>query len=288
MAEKLYVLGHPVGHSKSPAMHNAAYEALGLHWQYGLKDCPTEIEAQVFLNARNWRACNVTMPWKQLAFRSADKRTAEAGIVQGANTLVHWGGRVYADNTDGRGCVHYLKRCGTRFKDALVVVCGTGPTSLAIAHACVRSGASKVVLAGRDLNRASLVVQDCLERLGALGQSANIVASAYGSGCEDAVSEAQVIIDATPLGMHPGDPSPFDTSALRSGQIVMDVVYGHGETSLLAAAQAAGCEVHDGRGMLVAQAVESIRFIERTTGVFSVPAHLDLFAIMARAAEFEF
>ena len=68
--ERLYVLGHPVAHSKSPVMHDAACRALGLDWEYGLMDCASEAEARKFLASGEWLACNVTMPYKPLALET--------------------------------------------------------------------------------------------------------------------------------------------------------------------------------------------------------------------------
>lgn len=286
MTERLYILGHPVSHSKSPAMHNAAYRALGLSWEYGFKDCATQANAQVFLNVRNWRGCNVTMPWKQIAYRSAEIRTAEADLAQGANTLVNWGGRVCADNTDGKGFVAYLQRCGVSFDGARVAVCGTGPTSLAIAHSCLASGAQSVRLFGRDLDKTRSIASDYSARLEKTAAGTQLEACAYGVD-DEKIADADVVVDATPLGMNAGDPAPFDTAALSAGQTVFDVVYGHGETSLLRDARSVGCTSLDGSGMLVAQAVEAVRFFAKTTEAFSIPAHLDLFSVMADAAGFD-
>ena len=287
--DKAYILGHPVAHSKSPAMHNAAYKALGLNWEYGFADRETEIDARVFLNVRNWRALNVTMPWKPLAYELADVRSAAAELAQGANVLVNWGGRVHADNTDGKGCVSYLQRCGVPFAGARVAVCGTGPTSLAIVYACVEAGAAQVTLLGRDAGKAQQALDAFRKRAdgvpGACGD-AELAAGAYHENAS-AIAQAALVVDATPLGMQPGDPAPFDTASLSAGQTVFDVVYGHGETALLAAARATGCAAYDGAGMLVAQAVETIRDIAAITGAFAIPAHMDLFAIMADGAGFE-
>ena len=289
MLGKLYLLGHPVGHSKSPAMHNAAYRALGLDWEYGLMDRADEEGARAFLDGRGWLACNVTMPWKPLAYQAAGRRSAESELALGANVLVNWDGVLHADNTDGRGCAAYLKRCGVSFAGARVCVCGTGPTSLAIMHACACAGAAAVDLFGRDLERTRRAVEsyrDGLVRAGAPHASAPR-AHAYDAEGLAAIAEAGVVIDATPLGMKPGDPAPFDTSVLSAGQTVFDVVYGHGETALVSAARAAGCRVYDGAGMLVAQAVETVREIAAVTGAFEIPAEIDLFAVMAAAAGFE-
>lgn len=287
MNEKLYVVGHPVAHSKSPAMHNAAYKALGLQWEYDFMDCASEADARSFLSARDWRAINITMPWKPLAYEIADKRSEEADLAQGANALVNWEGELHADNTDGKGCVAYLKRCGAQFEGARVAVCGTGPTSLAIMHACAKAGAAHVSLFSRNVERARKAIDGYKSRLGDCVYEAEFAAQAYDAAGNRAIAAAEIVIDATSLGMTPGDPAPFDTSVLAPGRIVFDVVYGHGETALISAARHAGCAAYDGSGMLVAQAVETVRDISDITGAFAIPAHLDLFAIMAEAAGFE-
>lgn len=302
---KLFVLGHPVAHSKSPAMHNAAYRALGLDWDYALMDCGTEADARAFLSRRDWLAANVTMPWKGLALRSAGSASISAQLADGANVLVRDGERLVADNTDGRGCVSYLRRCGVSFRGAAAVVCGTGPTSLSIMRACVEAGASKATLVGRDLGRCRAVLESYRKRLSeaavppaaqALRAEPSDVSATASPACVEAadygsagavISAADVIVDATPLGMHAGDPAAFDTRFLVPSQVVLDVVYGHGLTRLVADARAAGCRAFDGRGMLVAQAVETVVDIARVTGAFDEPDTSMLFDVMAEAAGFD-
>ena len=304
--KQLYVLGHPVAHSKSPVMHNAAYRALGLDWHYGFMDCETEADAWDFLMQPDWLALNVTMPWKGLAIQSSQLASVSARLSRGANVLVRHGGRIFADNTDGKGCTGYLARCGVSFDGAAVVVCGTGPTSLAIMHACLDAGAGSVVLAGRDAARCQAVAEAYRERLATVSATPEDAvatmfdvsaapaseAGARVSGFDydrarEAISHADVVVDATPLGMKQGDPAPFDTAVLSAGQVVFDVVYGHGETRLLADARAAGCRALDGRGMLVAQAVETVVDIARVTGFFAEPDRVALFDVMAEAAGFD-
>lgn len=286
MAEKLYVLGHPVAHSKSPDMHNAAYRALGLDWVYGFMDCPEASSARSFLEAREWLALNITMPYKPLAFERATWHSDAARLAQGANVLVSRGDDVLADNTDGKGCVSYLKRCGVQFEDARVVVCGTGPTSLALMHAAAQAGAGQVALLGRDAGKAAHVLSGYLERGDGLSPNARFSAGAYQDN-QACIADADVILDATPLGMNDGDPAPFNIELLSAGQTVFDVVYAHGATALVSAARKAGCAVHDGSGMLVAQAVETVYDIVDWLDVPVDPRSVDLFSIMARAAGFE-
>ena len=285
--QKLFILGHPVAHSKSPAMHNAAYAALGLDWEYGFADCPTPDEAQVFLDHADWMALNITMPYKPLAASKATWRSAESRLSGGANVLVRRGSDVLADNTDGKGCIAYLLHRGVVFQDARVVVCGTGPTSLALMHAAIKAGAAQVALLGRDEARAADALAGYRAQVEEGGEAlACAVAARTYAQSEDFGALAQVILDATPLGMKPDDPAPFDTSLLSVNQVVFDVVYGHGMTKLLSDARAAGCTAFNGEGMLVGQAVETVRDIVNWLDISVDVESIDLFSIMAKAAGF--
>lgn len=303
--EKLYVLGHPVAHSKSPAMYNAVYPKLGLNWHYGFMDCPTDQEAEAFLAKRDFLSINVTMPYKPHALAAATARAASAKLAGGANVLVRKGEALVAYNTDGQGCVAYLERCGVSFAGARVVVCGTGPTSLAIMHAAAQAGAAEVALLGRDAARAQAVLEGYLKLFGELAyatfdlpaaaahhrsfretyEQALFFAGSY-EGQAGLIEAADLIVDATPLGMKPADPAPFDASLLHAGQTVFDVVYGHGETALAAAARAAGARFIDGAGMLVGQAVATVRIVCDLAGVDCPLSDDELFALMAQAAGF--
>lgn len=306
MGEKLYLLGHPISHSKSPAMYNAVYETMGVDWRYGLADCATEAEARAFLESRAFKSINITTPYKPLAFEYATARAATAKLACGANLLVAKGDALIAFNTDGEGCVSYLRRAGFDFGGARVVVCGTGPTSLAILHACSQAGAADVVLMGRDRDRAHAVLARYVETFGELAYSAVDVSSASGAArtfreayeqtnfrygsydtSRDALAEADLVVNATPLGMNLGDAAPFDTALLSARQTVFDCVYGHGETALVSAARAVGARVLDGAGMLVAQAVATLLIVADIAGLDGLPDADALFPLMADAAGFD-
>lgn len=306
--QKLYVLGHPVTHSKSPVMYNAVYRELGLDWDYGFADIESSEDARTFIEARDYLSINITTPHKPVAFQAASVVTSSAALAQGANVLVSKNGALIADNTDGLGCVSYLKRRGVVFKGADVVVCGTGPTARAIMHACALAGASRVVLMGRDEARTKAAVADYRCRLEQLAQGdsaviaaidpryaqaslGDIVDSCQMLGCSyergaDLIAGVGVIIDATRLGMNPGDPAPFDTSLVSAGQAVFDVVYAHGETALIGAARKAGAAVFDGEGMLVAQAVATVHDIKCALDLPIDFDSIDLFKVMAESAGF--
>lgn len=305
-AQKLYILGHPIAHSKSPVMHNAVYAAYGLLWEYGFMDMPEERDAQAFLDKRDFLALNITTPYKPLAFAAADVKAASAKLAHGANVLVNKEGTLLAYNTDGQGCVAYLEKCGLCLRGSRVVVCGTGPTSLSILHAVVQAGPDDVVLMGRDAQRAHDVMRAYANEYGALvdctvnmpaahehhlsfAEAYKQVNFRYGSytTSRKAISAADVIIDATPLGMKGGDPCAFDPSLLHARQTVFDVVYGHGETALAAAAREAGCTFYDGAGMLVGQAVVTVEILRDITGAPIDGTSEELFSLMAGAADFD-
>ena len=120
--ERLYILGHPVAHSKSPVMYNALYERLGLPWPYALADYAELDEARAFLDARDFLSVNITTPYKPLAFQAATRKAASAQLAQGANVLVRKDEQLIGFNTDGDGCVKFLELAGVTFKGKRVVV----------------------------------------------------------------------------------------------------------------------------------------------------------------------
>lgn len=309
--KNLYILGHPVAHSKSPVMYNAVYKKLGLDWRYDFMDLPTSEEAEAFLDAGAYLSVNITTPYKPEAYAAAKVKASSAQLAHGVNLLANKDGNLIGFNVDGQGAVRFLEREGIDFAEKKVVVCGTGPTSLAIVHACALAGAAEVLMVGRDKQRARAVMERYVEDYRHLASTAIAMPSAednhlsfadayehatfkFGSYTTStkAIAAADVIVDATVLGMNEGDPAPFDTALLSSRQVVMDTVYGHGTSALLAAAKQAGCRAYDGAGMLVSQAALTVITLCEVEGVdiASLGAEVSydsLFDIMAQAAEFE-
>ena len=221
--QKLYVLGHPVAHSKSPVMYNAVYAKLGFPWEYDLMDCETPAEAKAFLAARDFLSINITTPYKPEALAAATACAASAKLAHGANILVKKGDALIAFNTDGRGCVGYLERTGFSFDGAKVAVCGTGPTALAILHAAAIAGASEVLLLSRDKERAREVLDRYVGEFGTLAHATVDLQAAvdghrsflaaydetafkFGSytTSTQAIAAADLVINATPLGVGAG------------------------------------------------------------------------------------
>lgn len=303
--ERLYILGRDISHSKSPVMYNALYGRLGLDWHYGPMDLPSVAAAQDFLRQRDFLSINITTPYKPQAYEAADYKAATAQLAKGVNLLVNKEGVLVGYNVDGDGCVSYLEREGVSFKGKRVAVCGTGPTSLSILHACAQAGAKELLLLGRDKDRASRVISRYLDDYHHLASTAIDLPSAidghlsfvqayenadfkYGSysTSKKAISASDIIIDATSLGMNEGDPAPFDAALLDASQVVMDTVYGHGITQMVANAKEAGCRTFDGAGMLVAQAVISATIVCEIAGVDPNLTFDEMFDLMWSAARF--
>ncbi len=260
---RLAVLGHPIGHSRSPAMHSAALAELGLGeaWSYEAIDlAPDAFEVGVqAMPAEGFAGANVTVPHKGAALALADELSETAREIGAANTLVFEGGEIRAENTDADGLLRALPGSPVG-KRALIL--GAGGAARAIVWALVREGAEVAVW-----NRTALRSQHLCEELG--GEPV--------SGPDQASFE--LIVNSTAVGLHSEDPFtelPLSQAAFNSEQTVVDMVYGSAPTALLRAAGEAGATVVDGIEVLVQQGALSL---EIWTGR---PAPLDTMRAAAR------
>jgi shikimate dehydrogenase len=233
------LLGHPVAHSVSPQIHNAAFTAVGVDAVYVAFDvAPTDVIAAVDgIRALGLMGANVTVPHKRAVWEQVDKRTLEAGLIGATNTLFWDGDDLVADNTDAQGLQEVLVTDARLEADDVVVLFGSGGAARAAAVALGRIGARVRVEARRP-------------------EAARLVADlATDSGASRARQDEppRCVINATPLGLH-GEPLPDHLMSLGPKQIAFDLVYGRFDTPFLAAARAGGALGFDGLGMLVAQA----------------------------------
>lgn len=263
------VLGHPVKHSLSPVLHNAAFAELGLDWAYMAFDvaagaCPAAVEGA---RALGLQGLSVTMPHKRAAALACDELTPTAQALGVANTIVRRGDRLVGDSTDGPGFVASLRAAGHDPAGRTCVVLGAGGAASAVAHALASAGASRVGVVARR--------REAAEQVAALAGTVGVAASVT------AVVAADLVVNATSVGMADTDgaeglPFGVDASLLRPGQVVADLVYHPLRTPLLVAAEAAGASPIDGLGMLVHQAALAF---ELWTGS---PAPLGVMAAAAR------
>jgi shikimate dehydrogenase len=233
------VIGDPVGHSRSPAMHNAAFDALGLDWVYVAFPVPRGAGAAAVraVPMLGLAGLNVTMPHKADAAAACDDLAPEAAALGAVNTVVDADGTLVGHSTDGDGFLRALDDDGVAIDGRRALVLGAGGAARAITHALGRVG-TRVTVAAR--------------RAEAARRAAALAPDGVAAGLDDiAVDRFDVIVNATPLGMH-GERPPFDTTKLRTGQFVLDTVY-PGETPLLLEARERGLRAAGGLGMLVHQ-----------------------------------
>lgn len=269
------VIGHPIRHSRSPAILNAAFRATGLDWAYLAFDvaeggAPAALDA---MRSLDLGGLSVTMPHKQAVAAAVDACTDAARALDAVNCVVPDGDRLVGHNTDGEGFLRSLaadggfdpvgRRC---------LVWGGGGAARAVVAALGRAGAAEVVVVNRTPERAEA--------------AAALVGPAGRSGTPADVAAAELVVNATSIGMAgaaggaaPGADGvlPPGAEAVHAGQVVVDIVYQPVRTPLLVRAAAAGATPVDGVGMLVHQAAVAF---ELWTGR---PAPVAVMAAAARA-----
>ena len=236
----LTVIGDPVAHSLSPAMHNAAFRALGIDAVYVALHVPPESLAPVLaMQAATRGAGNVTVPHKEAVERSVTRKTDVCARVGACNTFWIEDGALVGDNTDVFGVTAALAKLGAPGRGARWLVVGTGGSARATAVAAADLGATLFVRS-RDRSRAKAFAA-WSNQIGVATEIAN------------GAVEIDVAINATPLGLAGHDPLPIDVNHIPGAQQALDLVYAPGETRWVHALRERGIDAADGREMLVQQ-----------------------------------
>jgi shikimate dehydrogenase len=260
LSQRFVLLGHPVAHSLSPAIHQAAYDALSLPHRYELRDAADEAAVRASVSELRQGAifgANVTVPWKKTALALADRADASAADVGAANTLARAAdGAVVAYNTDVRALADELALLVAAPERALVL--GAGGAALAAVAAARRLGADVRVTARRfDATKSADTWPNAaaLRRLGAT----LLAWPADARGVLDAAAGAKVVLQATSAGMSGvaagnavAEVVPW--SRLAPGAVAYDLVYNPSVTPVLERARAENVSARGGLGMLVGQA----------------------------------
>lgn len=244
------MIGHPVRHSLSPLLHNAAFAALGLDWAYVAFDvaAPDLAGAMVGVRALGIEGLSVTMPHKEAVLVHVDRASPVAERLGAANTVHRLGGSLVAENTDGPGFIDALRVDeGFEVQGRRCAVVGAGGAGRAVVLALADEGAAAVTVVNRSPEPAARAAALAGDR-GALGPP-------------EAVQEADLVVNATPLGMAgvAADRLPVPRRLLGAGQVVVDLVYHPIHTPLLAAAKEQGAVAVSGLGMLIHQAGRAFR-----------------------------
>jgi shikimate dehydrogenase len=262
------ILGNPLSHSYSPAMHNGGIAGLGLDLVYlplpvetaGLAPLLNALKSVGFLGV------NVTMPHKQAVLPLCDSISDISRIMGAVNTIVHRDGALHGTTTDPDGFINAFRDAGHSFDGASVAVLGNGGSARTIAFAlALMTTARQITLIARAPEKSTALIAEVRAAAPACA-----IDSLALSDYAEVSGRFDIIVNTTPVGMHPDlDASPLRADLLRPSQIVYDIIYNPEETALLRTARAAGCRTLNGLGMLVHQGIASFRL---WTGVDADPA----------------
>ena len=250
---RLAVFGDPIAHSASPPMHNAALRERNHQLQYvRIRVTQDELpQALRNLTSAGFLGASLTIPHKQAALSFMDQLSREAHLMGAINTVAVRDGKLFGFNTDGPGlsaAIHESFGIPLK-KHRVLILGGAGGAGRAITVQCALEGSPSVIITNRNKEKGDLLSQEIQEYLDFPISSIPMTTESLGL----AMKSVDLIINATPLGMKAGDPSPLPEGLLTKDHLVYDTVYSGGETALLKQARSAGARCAGGFSMLLHQ-----------------------------------
>lgn len=249
------LIGHPVEHSFSPPMHNAAFQSLGMDWAYVAFDVNPNDLALAIGGAKslNIKGFNVTIPHKIEVMQYLDDLDEVAKLIGAVNTIDFKNLKGY--NTDGIGAIRAIEEVSS-VKNKDVIVAGAGGASRAISFYLAKFGASSITILNRNVDKAQNLVVDVLS-----SDLIGDVKSDSISEISNYLSDADILVDTTPVGMDPhiNDESIAKADDMHDDLVVFDAVYNPNETVLIKEAIKAGAKPVYGIKMLLYQGAESFK-----------------------------
>jgi len=248
------LLGHPVAHSLSPALHNAAFAALGIDAHYEARDVPLDAvaEAVLSLRAADCYGANVTAPHKAAVVPFMDVISEEVRALGVVNTIINDDGRLTGANTDAAGLARWMRLSGIDPSGRPAVVLGAGGAARSSVWALADLGASAIVVLNRSVERAQDLVATLAPRLA----SVDLMWGNLDEAAEPARTPWRVVINATSLGHH-GSAPVVHPSWYSPESVAIELAYNPPETPFMVAARTAGARAENGLGMLLHQAALS-------------------------------
>ena len=252
---RMGVIGYPLGHSVSPAFQQAALDHYGLKMTYERWETPPERAEWRFggLRPKDVLGANVTVPYKEFAFRFVDDLDETARRIGAVNTIVNIGGRLTGYNTDAPGFLRAVRDdAGFDPAGRPALVLGAGGAARAVAFALAEAGAAPIFIANRTAERADALA----EAVRAEMTDASVETVPWGK----VLAESRLIVNATTMGMSHGGAegeSPLSAERIPPASLVVDLVYNPETTPLLEAAKAAGASTLGGLPMLIYQGAEA-------------------------------
>jgi shikimate dehydrogenase len=246
------VFGHPIGHTLSPVMHNAAFEALDFDAIYLAFDVAPERLMSVLqaIKDMGFGGVNLTVPLKEVAFKGLADLDDSARRLGAVNTVEFTPAGMRGHNTDGYGFLKAVEEAfGAPVRGRRLFVLGCGGAGRAVAITAAAEGAAGVTLADLDTARCEAVARD----IRALAPAVEVEVAAGAAAWAAASVKANLVVQASPIGMKPDDRCPLGPDGFRAGQQAFDLVYNLPETCFMRAAHAGGARAVNGLGMLLHQ-----------------------------------
>ncbi len=246
------IFGYPVEHTFSPGMHNAAFQKLRMDACY----VPYAVHPDRLVDAvksvipLGMCGLNITVPHKEKIIPFLDELSEEARLIGAVNTIEVKGARLIGHNTDGRGFIRSLKE-NAKYdpRNRRILFIGSGGAARAVGFSLALAGAVKISFCDVDTHKASILARDIREKTGVETQAITA------DGIAEHAADANCLINATPLGLHKGDPLPLSGANIDRHHLVCDLVYNPPETPFLRAAKARKARCLPGIGMLLYQGV---------------------------------
>ena len=258
------LLGSPVSHSISPAMHNEAFQQLGLDYVYRAFDVKEDelADAVTQLKAIGIRGFNLTMPNKNKIVELVDHLSPAAKLIGAVNTVVNDEGVLTGYNTDGIGFIQSLKDIGFSITDKEITILGNGGAATAIIAQAALDGTKKINIFARPQSRFAKRTAKLADDINqTTSTTTRIMDLADTAQLHDAIKSSSLLVNATSVGMAPDtDASPIEDSNLfHKNLLVADIIYEPRTTKLLQLATEAGCQTCNGLYMLLHQGAEAFK-----------------------------
>lgn len=267
---RLAIFGDPVAKSASPFLQNAALRERGYEFQYVRIQVAPENLSDAFsaLPKAGFLGCNLTMPHKQAAFTLVNEVSKEAQLMGAINTVAVRDGRLLGFNTDGPGFAAAIQEeFGIPLSSLRVLILGgAGGAGRAITVQCALEKCPSITIANRSYEKGKRLAEEIANRLGTPITSIPLDQGAI----LKALESTDLIVNATPLGMKEGDPSPLPDNLLKSDHLVYDTVYNGGTTALIKQAKDANSKDANGLTMLLHQGAKAFEIW------FNEPAPLEV------------
>jgi shikimate dehydrogenase len=257
------LLGSPVSHSLSPAMHNTSFQELGIDCVYLAFDVTADRlkETVSVFRQLDTYGFNLTMPCKKAVIESLDELSTEARLIGAVNTVVNQGGRLTGFNTDGIGYVESVREQGVEIRGSEITILGAGGAAMAAAVQMALDGARRIHVANRR-SRSWNAARSLVDTINRETQcEADLTDLEDTTQLSRHIAASSLLTNATSVGMAPDtDAAPLrDLSCLHEGLTVSDVIYNPRQTRLMREASERGCRTFNGMYMLLYQGAEAFR-----------------------------